>query len=498
MSGEMLIYAALAVPLLTAAGIFLTGKFPNLRESVTIAGAVTLFGVAILLSIGVASGEPAELVLGDAVPGLTFAFKLEPLGALFALVASGLWIVNSFYSIGYMRGNRERNQTRFYMCFAIALLGAMGVAMAGNLFTLFVFYEVLTLSTYPLVAHKEDAAAQRGARIYLMTLLATSIGFFLVALIWTYTVMIDPTTGVGTTDFVEGGLLSGMVGPSTASALLILFAFGIGKAALMPIHFWLPNAMVAPTPVSALLHAVAVVKAGVFAILKVSIYIFGIDLLSVTPATDWVLGIACFTMVVASLIAMTKDNLKARLAYSTIGQLAYVTTGAMLANPAGFMGGSMQIAAHAMGKITLFMCAGAIYVATGKTNISDMRGLGRRMPLVFTAFLVASLSIIGLPPLAGGWPKFELMMGAIEAERDWAAWSLVISSLLNIAYLLPIAILALMPPQGSPEPAQYKRPEGAPMLTVLAPVLTALGTLALFFAMGPIRDFLAPAMGGGL
>lgn len=490
MSGDMLIYAALGLPLLTAAGIFLTGRIPNLRESVTVVGAAALFGVAILLAMGVANGDPAELVLGDAAPGLTFAFKLEPLGALFGLVASGLWIVNSFYSIGYMRGNRERNQTRFYICFAIALFGAMGVAMAGNLFTLFVFYEVLTLSTYPLVAHKEDAAAQRGARIYLMTLLATSIGLFLVAVIGTWTV------AGGTSDFVEGGLLAGKVGPGTASALLVLFAFGIGKAALMPVHFWLPNAMVAPTPVSALLHAVAVVKAGVFAILKVSIYIFGIDLLSATPATDWILGVACFTMVVASLIAMTKDNLKARLAYSTIGQLAYVTTGAMLANPAGFTGGSMQIAAHAMGKITLFMCAGAIYVATGKTNISDMRGLGRRMPWVFGAFLVASLSIIGLPPLAGSWPKLQLAIGAIEAERDWAAWSLVISSLLNIAYLLPIAILALMPPKGSPEPAPYKRPEGAPVLTVVAPVLTAFGTLVLFFAMGYLDDFLAPAMGG--
>ena len=490
MSGEMLIYAALGLPLLTAVGIFLAGKVPNARESVTILGAAALFSVAIMLAMGVADGTPAELTLGEAAPGLTFAFKLEPLGALFAMVASGLWIVNSFYSIGYMRGNRERNQTRFYICFAIALFGAMGVAMAGNLFTLFVFYEVLTLSTYPLVAHKEDKAAQRGARIYLMTLLATSIGLFLVAVIWSWTV------AGGNSDFVEGGLLAGKVGPGTASALLVLFAFGIGKAALMPVHFWLPNAMVAPTPVSALLHAVAVVKAGVFAILKVSIYIFGIDLLSATPATDWILGVACFTMVVASLIAMTKDNLKARLAYSTIGQLAYVTTGAMLANPAGFMGGSMQIAAHAMGKITLFMCAGAIYVATGKTNISDMRGLGRRMPLVFGAFLIASFSIIGLPPLAGAWPKFQLAMGAIEADRDWAAWSLVVSSLLNIAYLLPIAILALMPPKGSPEPASYKRPDGAPPLTVAAPVLTAFGTLVLFFMMGYLNDFLAPAMGG--
>jgi len=491
MTGETLIYLALGLPLLTALGIFLTGRVPNIREGVTLVGAGALFATAIGLAMTVANGngQGAELVLGQAAPGLTFAFKLEPLGALFALVASGLWIVNSFYSIGYMRGNRERNQTRFYMCFAIALLGAMGVAMAGNLFTLFVFYEILTLSTYPLVAHKEDANAQRGARIYLMTLLGTSIGFFLVAVIWTWTI------AGGNSDFVAGGLLAGKVGPGVASALLVLFAFGIGKAALMPFHFWLPNAMVAPTPVSALLHAVAVVKAGVFTIMKVSMYIFGIDLLTATPATDWILGVACFTMIVASLIAMTKDNLKARLAYSTVAQLSYVTVGAMLATEAGWLGGSLQIAAHAAGKMTLFMCAGAIYVATGLTNISDMRGLGKRMPWVFIAFFIGALSITGIPPLAGGWPKYELMLGAADAGLGWVPIVLIVSSLLNIAYLLPIPILALMPPEGSGEPAPYKRPGGAPALTVLAPVFTALLCFILFFAIGPMSSFLEPATG---
>jgi len=241
----------------------------------------------------------------------------------------------------------------------------------------------------------------------------------------------------------------------------------------MPFHFWLPNAMVAPTPVSALLHAVAVVKAGVFTILKVAIYIF-----------------------VASLVAMTKDNLKARLAYSTVAQLAYVTCGAMLADPAGFMGGSLQIAAHAVGKITLFMCAGAIYVATGLTNISDMRGLGKRMPpLVFIAFFVASLSIIGVPPLAGDWPKYELMQGAADGGMDYVPYILIISSLLNIAYLLPIPILALMPPPDSGEPAPYKRPGGAPMLTVAAPCFTAFLCFLMFFTIGPVSDFLEPATG---
>ncbi|MEO1027660.1 MAG: monovalent cation/H+ antiporter subunit D family protein [Pseudomonadota bacterium] len=505
---SVLICLALAIPLLTAAGIYFAGKVPNIREGVTLVGAGALFLVVIQLALQVAAGgtptvdlltvvsgdlfqsEPPYIKPGDPERGLKFVFKLEPIGALFALVASGLWIVNSLYSIGYMRGNRERNQTRFYICFAIALFGAMGIAMAGNLFTLFVFYEVLTLSTYPLVAHKGDEKAQRGARIYLMTLLGTSIGLFLVGVVWTYSL-------AGSLDFVAGGLLTGKVGPLVGSALILLFAFGIGKAALMPFHFWLPNAMVAPTPVSALLHAVAVVKAGVFTVLKVSVYIFGADTLKEIPATDWVLAVACFTIIAASLIAMTKDNLKARLAFSTVAQLSYVTAGAMLATQAGFLGGALQISAHAVGKMTLFMCAGAIYVATGMTEISQMRGLGRRMPLVFIAFMIGSLSIIGIPPLAGGWPKYALMQGATDIGTTYVAWVLIGSSLLNIAYLLPIPFLALMPPEGSPEPAPYKRQGGAPPLAVIPPLITAGLCFALFFATGSVADFVTPALTGG-
>lgn len=487
MGGDIAILLVLLLPLVICGGIFVAGSLPNVREGVTLLGASLLFVVVITVAGKLAAGQTPELSLWQAAPGLEFAFRVEPLGAVFALVASGLWIVNSFYSIGYMRGNRERNQTRFYMCFAVAIFGAMGVAMAANLFTLFVFYEVLTLSTYPLVAHKGDANAQRGARIYLMTLLGTSIGFLLVAIIWTGTI-------AGSLDFVPGGLLSAVDGlsPAVASVLLLLFAFGVGKAALMPFHFWLPNAMVAPTPVSALLHAVAVVKAGVFTVLKVSIYVFGEDLLRETTARDVVLGVACVTIIVASLIAMTKDNLKARLAYSTVAQLAYVTCGAMLANASGFMGAALQIPAHAAGKITLFMCAGAIYVATGLTNISDMRGLGRRMPWVFTAFLIASLSIIGVPPLVGGWPKYELMQGGLDAGLAYVPTVLITSSLLNIAYLLPIPLLALMPPKGSPEPAAFKRPGGAPFFTVAAPCLTAALCLLMFFAVAPLSAFLEP------
>ncbi|MBU4569410.1 MAG: monovalent cation/H+ antiporter subunit D family protein, partial [Alphaproteobacteria bacterium] len=218
MTPEMLIAAAICLPVIIAAGIAAAGKFPNLREGVTLIGAVALFAVVVQLTLLVAGGARPELFVGEAVPGLAFAFKLEPLGALFAVVASGLWIVNSFYSIGYMRGNRERNQTRFYICFALALCGAMGVAMSGNLFTLFVFYEVLTLSTYPLVAHKGDAAAQRGARIYLLTLLGTSIGFLLTAIMWTWALAGQNL------DFVDGGLLANAnLSPLVSSALLLLF-----------------------------------------------------------------------------------------------------------------------------------------------------------------------------------------------------------------------------------------------------------------------------------
>ncbi len=488
MSPETLIIAALCLPLLIAAGIAVAGKFPNIREGVTIAGAICLFWVVIQLSLMVAAGERPALYLDDAAPGLSFSFRLEPVGALFAFVASGLWIVNSFYSIGYMRGARERNQTRFYACFAIALCGAMGVAMADNLFTLFIFYEVLTLSTYPLVAHKGDAAAQRGARIYLLTLLGTSIGFFLTAIMWTWVIAGQNL------DFVEGGLLAGTdASPAVLGALLLLFIFGIGKAAIMPFHLWLPNAMVAPTPVSALLHAVAVVKAGVFTVLKVTMYIFGTDVLEQVPTREFLMDLACFTIIAASLIALTKDNLKARLAYSTVAQLSYVTLGAMLAHEAGFLGGSFQIAAHAVGKITLFMCAGAIYVATGITNVSDLRGLGRKMPLVFIAFFIASLSIIGIPPFAGDWAKYEIVKGANAQGYGWVQYVLLTSAVLNIAYLLPVPILAMMPAGGGKR-KEFKRPGGAPALTVAAPVFTASLCFLLFLLAEPVIDFLTPAM----
>jgi multicomponent Na+:H+ antiporter subunit D len=481
---------AVFVPLAGALLIVLTGSRPNLREAVTLVTALALFGL--VLRIGLGGGPLVEVTLIEMLPGLRIAFHNEPLSLLFAAVASGLWIVTSVYSIGYMRGNKEKHQTRYYACFAIALAGAIGVAFASNMLTLFVFYEVLTLSTYPLVAHKEDANARRGARVYLAILLATSIGFLLPAMIATW-------WHAGTLDFRPGGIMAGHVDPVTGSVLLVLFMYGIGKAALMPFHRWLPSAMVAPTPVSALLHAVAVVKAGVFTVLKVSVYLFGLDYLRELATSEVMLYIAVFTLLAASLVALRQDNLKARLAYSTVSQLSYIVAAAMLASEWAAQGGAMHIVMHAFGKITLFFCAGAIYIATKKTEISQMDGLGRRMPVTFGAFFVGALCVIGIPPMGGMWSKWYLFAGAHDSGHVLVVLALMLSTLLNFAYLVPPVVRAfLMPARDGEESAGVRE---APLLCVLPLSLTALGCLAMFFLAEPLSqrllaNFGQPAAGG--
>ena len=493
MTPEQLILTSLALPLLAVGLIFLFGKFPNLRDACSIVVSVVLFVVTCQLAQVVFSGSQPELVIGEMIPGFEISFSIEPLGMIFALVASGLWILTTIYAIGYMRGHHEKNQTRFFACFAAAIFAALSAAYAANLLTLFVAYEAMTISTYPLVTHNGDEEAKRGGRVYLGILISTSIAFFLFAIVWTGHI-------AGTLDFAPGGILQqpfadGKISPAGLAALLALFTFGIGKAALMPFHRWLPAAMVAPTPVSALLHAVAVVKVGVFSILKVVVYIFGIDLVRETTLTgsmndvgisDWLCYLAAASILLASLVAMTKDNLKARLAYSTISQLAYITLGALLASESSIIGGGMHIVMHAVGKITLFFCAGAIYVGAHKKNISDMRGLGRAMPLTFAAFLVASISIIGLPPGGGSWSKWFLAGGCVEADQAWLMGALMISSLLNIAYLVPIPIRAFMTPEGE-TPQKWHE---APMMCVVPLCITAVGSVALMFFADSIYQVL--------
>ena len=421
---------------------------------------------------------------------------------IFALVASGLWIVTSLYGFGYMRGHHEIDQTRFFFFFAVAITAALGVAYARNLLTLFVFYEVLTFSTYPLVTHARTTDALRGGRVYLGILVGTSVSFLLLAVIWTY-------VATGSLDFTPGGILAGNVEGNSLYVLLALFAFGTGKAALMPFHRWLPAAMVAPTPVSALLHAVAVVKAGVFTVLKIIVYIFGIDLLAETGTSVWLMYVAGGTVVISSLIAMTKDNLKARLAYSTVSQLSYIVLGAALATDWGIIGGGMHIVMHAFGKITLFFCAGAINVALHKTEISDMVGIGKQMPFTMIAFFIGALSVIGVPPLGGSWSKWYLALGAVDAGQLVFVAVLMISSLLNIMYLIPIPIRAFFP-GALPKPAaagtaatdhghtDHGHGDGiheAPILMVGPLLFTAFGCIVLFFYAEPVFRLIAPIVG---
>lgn len=480
------IQLALVLPLAAGLWVLLFSQRENLRELGTLSFGLALFGNIASLASQVFSGERPEWIMMEPLPGFAISFRLEPLGMLFALVASGLWIVTTCYAIGYMRSHREGHQTRFYLCFAVAMFAAMGAALSSNLFTLFVFYEVMTLSTYPLVTHHGTEKAMLGGRTYLGILMTTSIAFLMLAIIWTW-------SETGTLEFTPGGIMNqayteGKLSTVQLSFLLALFAFGTGKAALMPFHRWLPAAMVAPTPVSALLHAVAVVKVGVFTVMKIAIYIFGIDLLRDTGISEWLMYVAGATVLIASLVAMTKDNLKARLAYSTISQLSYVTLGAALASPAAIIGGSMHIAMHAVGKITLFFCAGAIYVATHKTNVSQMRGLGRRMPFTMVAFLLGSFSIIGLPPFGGMWSKWYLAEGAAASGQPIFIAVLMISSLLNIAYLLPVAIGSFYLKENE-EPTSIQE---APLMCLIPLCLTALGGFALFFFADPIYQVLQP------
>ena len=486
MSSQFAMNGALLVPLLGALLIALCGRWPNLRETVTLVTAGLLFALVLSLLPEVFAGARPEVTWVTMLPGVTLGLRVEPLGLLFALVASGLWIVTSVYAIGYMRGHNEHSQTRFYACFAVALAAAMGVAFAADLMTLFICYEVLTLSTYPLVAHQGDEKAMRGGRIYLGILLSTSMGLLLPAMVWTWLL-------ADSLQFTPGGLLAGQIEGAALVLLLGLYAYGVGKAAMMPLHRWLPEAMVAPTPVSALLHAVAVVKAGVFTVLKIAIYIFGADTLSGTTAATLLAYGAAIGLVTASLIALGKDNLKARLAYSTVSQLAYIVLAAALANAAGLLGGALHIAMHAAGKITLFFCAGAIYVAHHRTEVSQLDGLGRRMPFTFAAFFIGALSIIGIPPLGGSWTKWYLVLGSIEAQHWPLVAALALSSVLNIAYLLPIVARGFFLPARDDEPRGISE---APLACVLPLCLTALLCVALFFGIDPLAALLRPLTEG--
>ncbi|CAM2070318.1 Monovalent cation/H+ antiporter subunit D family protein [Sulfidibacter corallicola] len=471
MTSQLPLYAVLASAL-APIPLILAGRNPNMREAVTFAAGFLKLWFVMKMLPPVLEGKVLEYTLFEPVAGLPVQFRVDGMSMLFALVASSLWILTSAYAIGYMRPLKEHAQTRFYVFFAFSLSATLGVAFAGNLLTLYVFYELLSMSTYPLVTHHQDAEARGGGRRYLTYLLATSVGLVLPAMLFCYLKSGDMT-------FAAGGFLAGKVTPTEALVLLLMFVFGFAKAGVMPFHGWLPGAMVAPTPVSALLHAVAVVKVGVFCILRVVTGVFGLDFLEQLDLGLVVSFIAGFTVICSSLIALSQDNLKRRLAFSTVGQLSYIILGASLLSDLAVKGSMAHIAMHAFGKITLFFCAGAIYVATKKKYISDMVGIGRRMPITMVCFLIGSMSVMGLPPTGGLISKLHLLLGAPDSGRWWLMLFYVVSTLLNGAYLLPIVFRAFFK-TGKHFDAGTEVQE-APMFCLVPLTLTAIGSILLFF-----------------
>jgi multicomponent Na+:H+ antiporter subunit D len=470
---------AVLAPLAGAVLVMLTGKRPNVREACSFITAVITFGIVVSLVQPVLAGQKLICHVSYLLPGLSIALRADSFSMVFALVAASLWIVTVFYSLGYMRGLHEHDQTRFNACFALALFGALGCAFADNLFTLYLFYEIVSVSTYPLVAHHQDQEGYEGGRKYLTYLTATAKGLVLPAMIVTYCVC-------GTLDFSDN--ISSGIFPSEASRVLVTMTYaflvlGFAKNGIMPFHHWLPGAMVAPTPVSALLHAVAVVKVGVFATTRVMLFTFGVDTMDAFNLGIPTAYFVSFTILAASLIALSKDNLKARLAYSTVSQLSYVILGVALLTPTGITGGLIHIVNHAFGKITLFFCAGAIYVASHKKNISDMQGLGRVMPWTFGAFAIAALTMIGVPPVGGFVSKWYLLVGAMDAAQTGILIVLLASTMLNIAYFAPVVYTAFFC-----KPAHDRAYEGvreaAPAM--LVPLLI---TASLSVAVGIYPDF---------
>ncbi len=468
---------ALFIPLAGAMGVLLHGSKENVREAISSVSSVLLLIVVAGMVPSVLHGKMLQLTLFTILPGMTVTLRADAMSMLFALVASSLWTIAVYYSMGYMRGLKEHAQTRFNACFALAIFGAVGVAFSDNLFTMYLFYEIVSICTYPLVAHHQDEEGYNGARKYIVYLTSTAKLFLLPAIILIYVL-------TGTLDFATTattGIFPAEVNHTLVIMLYIFCLLGFAKNGVMPLHHWLPGAMVAPTPVSALLHAVAVVKVGVFCTTRTMLYIFGTDLMSLLNLgipTAWFVS---FTILTASIIALTKDNLKARLAYSTVSQLSYIILGVALLTTPGIQGGLIHIVNHAFSKITLFFCAGAIFVVTQKKYISELDGLGKAMPFTFGAFFIASLSMIGAPPAAGFITKWDLLIGAMDAHQTGILLVLIASTLLNAAYFLPVTYRAFFkaPPAG----VVYDKVKEAP-LPMLVPIVIA-STISILIGIFP-------------
>ncbi len=460
-----LILAAVVAPLL--ASIVMSWSHERFAELWTYLAAIITFGSVVALAPDVLQSSSPQIALLELLPGLNIALRADVLGLTFALLASSLWIVTSCYSSGYARATQLAHRRRYFACFAASIGAVNLIAFSANVLVLIIGFELLTVATYPLVAHDETEKALASGRKYLAYALSGGL-LLTIAAVWTWQLS-------GTLDFQPGGFLG--TGITASWALFLLYFAGAGvKAAIMPLHGWLPAAMVAPTPVSALLHAVAVVKAGVFGCIRFISFVFEKDAIQ-SFSGDRILLVSCgTTIIVASLLALKEDHLKRRLAYSTIASLSTIVLGASLLSPHGLGGALLYFINHAFAKITLFFCAGALYTNGHKALVSQLGGVGREMPWTMGAFTVAALSLSGVPGLGVFIAKLTMLRGAVEATDLFALGILLIGSVLSAAYLFPIVRSAFFDAKAATEAENAHDPG---MLMRVPLIATAIGTLAL-------------------
>jgi multicomponent Na+:H+ antiporter subunit D len=425
-----------------------------------------------LIGLMVLAGHTPEFRLA-LLPGLDLVLRADALSMLFATLSAVLWLVTTIYAIAYLE--RSPNRARFFGFFSLCVAATMGVAMAGNLLTFFIFYELLTLTTWPLVVHTGTSAAIASGRSYLRYTLSGS-ALFLIGLIWLYGL-------AGPQDFIAGGNLIGLESGSALSLQLIfvLLVIGMGvKAALVPLHGWLPRAMVAPAPVSALLHAVAVVKAGAFGLVRVVEDVYGPALVSTLGLALPLALLASLTIIYGSILALRQSDIKKRLAYSTVSQVSYITLGLAVGGSLATIGGLVHLVHQGLMKITLFFCAGIFANLLGVKSIEQMNGIGRKLPWTSACFTIGALGMIGLPPVAGFISKWYLGAGAVAAGQQWVLLVLVASTLLNAAYFLPVIRRIWL----EPSPESWPREEHVRRIERAAMVGSAITTAGFSLAVG--------------
>jgi len=482
MSAHLLLAALLATPLAHAAAVLAFARPPGLRDVVNIGFALAAAVLAILLFDAAAQGESARIALARPLPNVQLGFVIEPLGALAAVVVAGLGFLHSVHAAGIVRAAEEKAPARLMAFTALCVGGALAVAFSANLFSLFISYQALILAAFPLVAHRGDDEARAAGRTFLGTLLAASIILLLPAMVGVYALS-------GALDFQPGGVLAGQVGPIGANVLLVLFVFGLAMTAMPPMHNWLTGTTTAPYPALVTVQALAVLPSGGVALLKVLAYVFGPVLTLARVSALGLLALACIGMCVAALIALSRQDMRERLAYSCMAQALAVVIGGLLALPAGLFASVLQIVATSCAATTLLMAAGTVNAIAARSNASEFGGLGRVMPWTFAGFAIASASMIGMPPFAGAWSRLWLITASASSQLQWAGAAVGLAAVLTFAHLGPLAANAFA--DRAPADA-FKRPDGASILLVAPVILSAAATLALLALADPLASFLSP------